>query len=83
MIQHERLTYTALVTMAQRALAARYRAEEECRQTDHRAAALADAIQRALMLAYVAQRDGGTVDPATLIACLTGRDTPHALPAAG
>jgi len=68
----------ALLAMLQRTLIAKERAENDNRDYAARLTQVINANQRALAIAYLAQLNRGMVDPKTLIACLTGRDTPHA-----
>lgn len=68
-----------LISMLQRAIAARERAESEARTYARRLTQVVNASQRALTIAYIARIDRGMVDPGTLIDCLTEQDTPHDL----
>lgn len=67
----------ALLSMLRRAIAAKAKAEADTREVVKRLAMIADANQRALSIAYLAKLNRDMVEPQTLIACLTGRDTPH------
>lgn len=75
--------HDTLLDMLGRALTAQAEAQADARIYADRVAALAEAQQRALVIAYLAKLNHGMVDPKTLIDCLTGRDTPHELRAAG